>query len=75
MPPLVSASERRSRQLEELLELCRRGAIARAIDLAFEHVACFGHDDELVVLLAGVVDRQPSDELRGRLEELRATSS
>jgi hypothetical protein len=42
---------RKERQLDELRELCRRGAIARAIDLAFEHIACFGQDDSVVVLL------------------------
>jgi hypothetical protein len=55
---------RRRRQVDELLDLCRRGLVARAIDLAFEHFACFGQDDEIVVLLEAAADR--------RLPELRA---
>ena len=61
---------RRRRQLDELRDLCRRGAVARAIDLAFEHFTCFGRDDDVVVLLEAGADSRP--ELRGRIDELRA---
>ncbi|HYD10539.1 MAG TPA: hypothetical protein VEA78_10580 [Acidimicrobiales bacterium] len=64
---------RRRRQLEQLRDLCRRGAVVRAIDLAFEHFACFGQDDDVVVLLEAVVSRTGGDrELGTRLAELRA---
>jgi hypothetical protein len=62
---------RRERQLDELRELCRRGAIGRAIDLAFEHIARFGPDDSVVVLLEAAC-RDAGDDVRRRLTELRA---
>ena len=63
---------RRQRQLAELRDLCRRGAVARAIDLAFEHFACFGHDDDVVVLLEQIVAEAPLPcEVRRRLAALR----
>jgi len=43
---------RQQRQLDELGHLCRSGAVGRAIDLAFEHFADFGRDDDVVILLA-----------------------
>jgi len=36
--------------------LCAAGAVARAIDLAFEHFAHFGRDDEIIDLLARAID-------------------
>jgi hypothetical protein len=42
---------RHQRQLDELRALCRSGRLARAVDLAFEHVAAFGRDDQVVALL------------------------
>ena len=64
---------RRGRQLEELRELCRRGAVERAIDLAFEHIACFGRDDSVVGLLEAAAARiEATDDVRRRLSELRA---
>jgi len=36
--------------------LCSAGAIARAVDLAFEYFAHFGRDDEIIDLLARAVD-------------------
>ena len=42
---------RRQRQLDELRSLCRSGRLARAVDLAFEHVAAFGRDDQVVAIL------------------------
>ena len=62
---------RRDRQLDELRELCRCGAVGRAIDLAFEHFAEFGRDDAVVALLTDSVDhRQVTDRVRRRLTEL-----
>ena len=46
---------RQQRQLDQLRDLCDRGAVARAIDLAFEHFAHFGHDDDVVQLIAGAL--------------------
>ena len=70
---MTPSPHRRRRQLDQLRDLCDRGAVARAIDLAFEHFACFGRDDDIVVLLEQVVDRtESSGALRRRLLELRA---
>ena len=64
---------RRQRQLDELHALCDAGALARAIDLAFEHFAHFGRDDGIVDLLAVAVEApQASERVRGRFAELRA---
>jgi hypothetical protein len=46
----------RQRQFDELQGLCSAGAIARAVDLAFEYFAHFGRDDEIIDLLARAVD-------------------
>jgi hypothetical protein len=65
---------RRQRQLDQLGDLCRAGAVPRAIDLAFEHFAQFGRDDEVVDLLAGALEHADVPErVRERLTELRAT--
>jgi hypothetical protein len=70
------SSARRQRQLDELAELCRRGAVERAIDLAFEHMAVFGQDDSVVVLLeAACACGSARPELRERLDDLRAATS
>jgi len=47
---------RRQRQFNELRDLCSAGEVARAIDLAFEHFAYFGRDDEIIDLLARAID-------------------
>lgn len=47
---------RRQRQLDELRNLCSAGAVPRAIDLAFEHFAHFGRDDEIIDLLADAIE-------------------
>jgi len=47
---------RRQRQFDELRSLCSAGAVARAIDLAYEHFAQFGRDDDIIDLLARAVD-------------------
>jgi hypothetical protein len=63
---------RRQRQLDELRALCRRGAVARAIDLAFDHFAHFGRDDEIVDLLAAAIDSAALPQnARRRFDELR----
>jgi hypothetical protein len=66
----VSTHEvRRRRQLDELRSLCGTGSVARAIDLAFEHFARFGQDDDVVVLLEAAV-RDADDDVRRRLDDL-----
>jgi hypothetical protein len=63
---------RRQRQHDELSELCRAGSVLRAIDLAFEHLASFGPDDEVIDLLAGAIEQADAgDAARRRLTELR----
>jgi hypothetical protein len=63
---------RRQRQLDELDELCRRGAVGRAIDLAFEHFAQFGTDAEVIDLLADAIGRSCVPErVHQRFTELR----
>jgi hypothetical protein len=64
---------RQQRQRSELHDLCRSGAVARAIDLAFEHFAHFGRDDDIINLLADAVEHAETPErVRRRLAELRA---
>jgi hypothetical protein len=47
---------RRQTQCNQLRELCAGGRVARAIDLAFEHFAHFGRDDDIIDLLARAID-------------------
>ncbi len=55
--------------------LCSRGAVGRAIDLAFEHFAQFGVDAAVVELLAGAIARPGVPErVRRSFAELRAVS-
>ena len=62
----------RQRQRDELRGLCRSGAVARAVDLAFEHFAAFGRDEEIVTLLAGAIERSGAPAaVQRRFEELR----
>ena len=62
---------RRQRQLDALHALCRSGAIGRAVDLAFEHFAAFGRDDEVVSLLADTIeDVDAASEICRRFAEL-----
>lgn len=66
---------RRQRQLDELLRLCRSGAVGRAVDLSFEHVAAFGRDDRILDLLAEELERtRAPDGVRRRFAELAARS-
>ena len=67
---------RRQRQLDELCALCRSGALARAIDLAHEHLAHFGGDDELLRMLCEAVERPDVPEpVRRRFVELCGPAS
>ena len=75
----VSAAEdrrdmsRRQRQCNELRDLCSAGAVARAIDLAFEHFVRFGRDDEIIELLAAAIERADAcGRARQRFAELCA---
>ena len=62
---------RRQRQLDELRALCRAGRVARAVDLAFEHVACFGRADQVVALLRDAIGDLPvAPPIGARLGEL-----
>jgi len=52
---------RRDRQQAELRALCRSGAVAHAVDLAFAHFADFGRDDDLMTVLTDAIGRTPAD--------------
>ena len=65
---------RRQRQLDELRGLCSIGAIARSIDLAYEHFADFGPDDDIPILIAEAMEHaEVSDGIRRRFAELLAS--
>jgi uncharacterized protein (DUF111 family) len=65
---------RRQRQLDALRDLCRAGAVDHAVDLAFEHFAAFGRDDEIVDVLGVAIDEaHAAEELCRRFAELRAS--
>ena len=65
---------RRQRQFNELRDLCSAGAVVRAIDLAFEHFAHFGRDDEIIDLLARAIDdADVAGRARQRFAELCAS--
>ena len=67
---------RRQRQREALRALCVAGAVARAVDLAFEHFAAFGPDDAIVALLAEAIEQAPdADHVARRFAELQASRS
>ena len=64
---------RQQRQLDELRALCAQGRVARAVDLAFEHFACFGSDEVVLALLLAADDKGTAPgELRSRLRDLAA---
>ena len=68
---MTASESRRRRQVEELARLCRAGAAARAIDLAFEHLAAFGRNEEVIELLAAAIERcDASPAVRRRFAEL-----
>jgi len=63
---------RRQRQRDELRELCHLGAAGRAVDLAYQHFADFGRDDEILAMLADALDRTAVPAaIRRRFDELR----
>jgi hypothetical protein len=65
---------RRQRQHDQLLELCHSGSLVRAIDLAFEHFADFGRDDDLLRLLVDAIEHTAAPEgVRRRFAELCAS--
>mgnify|MGYP001415155137 CR=1 FL=1 len=62
----------RERQADELRQLCHTGALARAVDLAFEHFAAFGVNDDIVARLTEAIERTgAADAVRRRFAELR----
>ena len=62
------------RQFNELRDLCSAGSVGRAIDLAFEHFAHFGCDDDLIELLAVAIEHDDADRrARQRFAELCAS--
>ena len=62
---------RQQRQLDELRALCADGRVARAVDLAFEHFACFGSEEGVLALLLAASDHVAAPaQLRSRLCEL-----
>jgi hypothetical protein len=64
---------RRQRQLDELGELCRSNAVVRAVDLAFEHFAQFGRDEDVIDVLADAIEHWDVSERTRRLfADLRA---
>ena len=66
-------TSRRQRHLDELRGLCGSGAVARAVDLAFAHLADFGPDEEVLELLAeAVAATAPDDVARARFADLTA---
>jgi hypothetical protein len=70
----VSGPSREERQLAELRRLCGAGAVARAIDLAFEHFARFGLSDDLVAVLTDALERTDAPAaVRERFAALCAT--
>jgi hypothetical protein len=53
----------RQRQSDQLRDLCYAGAVVRAVDLAFEHFAHFGRDDEIIEILTHAME---SPDVAGR---------
>ena len=67
----MTTMTRRSRQHAELRRLCDQGQLAHAVDLAFEHFADFGPDDEILTALAAALDQRPATAaVRARFAEL-----
>ena len=61
----------RQRQSNQLRDLCCSGAVVRAIDLAFEHFAHFGRDDEIIDMLTQAMeDAEVAGCARRRFAEL-----
>ena len=62
---------RRQRQFNELRDLCCTGGVVRAIDLAFEHFAHYGRDEQIIDLLGRAIeDAGEARRARERFAEL-----
>jgi hypothetical protein len=67
---------RRQRQRDELHQLCYFGAVARAVDLAFQHFADFGPDDDILALIGDALDRTGAPQsVRQRFAQLKDSAS
>jgi hypothetical protein len=67
---------RSQRQIEELQSLCDRGAVGRAVDLAFLHFADFGRDEQVLELIAAAIERTPAPAaIRRRFLDLQSPRS
>ena len=65
----------RQRQSNQLRDLCCAGSLVRAIDLAFEHFAQFGRDDEILNMLSHALeDPNVASCARRRFAELCASN-
>jgi hypothetical protein len=64
---------RRQRQIDELRCLCGTGAVGRAVDLAHQHFADFGRDDDVIRMLDDLIEAAGvPEELRRRYADLTA---
>ena len=62
---------RHQRQIDQLRALCASGQVARAVDLAFEHFATFGRDEDILDILTEAVHHTAAGHvLRRRLDAL-----
>ena len=62
---------RRQRQIDELRCLCGAGAIDRAVDLAHQHFADFGHDEAVAQMLGDMIEAAGAPaEVRRRYDDL-----
>ena len=50
---------RSQRQVDELRALCECGSLSRAVDLAFQHFADFGRNEEVLGFIAVAIARTP----------------
>ena len=57
--PHAAPMSRSQRQVEELRALCECGSLRRAVDLAFQHFADFGRNEEVLVFIADAIERTP----------------
>jgi hypothetical protein len=65
---------RSERQAQEICALCDRGALSRAIDLAYQHFADFGRNDQVLDVIADAIERTPvAPAVRRRFVDLRSS--
>jgi hypothetical protein len=63
------------RQLDEIRALCARGSPTRAVDLAYQHFADFGRNDDVLALIADALARSPVPAtVRRRFRDLQSPS-